>query len=99
MLKSRSNLVLTTVLIFGAVVFRMVIAGSSRITTPGFAAPGPQKVTAATSPQATLPNFADLAEAVLPAVASVKVVTIQRADVRRSTPFELFFPDSRRGNP
>jgi serine protease Do len=90
----RSNVVFTIVLVFAAVVFGMVIAGGSQITTPGFSAPAP------TPPQTVVqaqgfPNFADLAEAVLPAVASVRVITIQTSDSGGRSPFEFFFSDPR----
>ena len=98
---SRGNLVFSAILVFAAVVFGMVIAGGSRVTPAGFSAPPlPQEVvtnhgTGATGgatavATAALPNFADLAEAVLPAVASIRATTIRRGDRRRS-PLEFFF--------
>jgi serine protease Do len=54
-----------------------------------------------------LPSFADLAEAVLPAVVRIDAATIERADARRrpgsqgqgQDPFEFFFGPRRRGQP
>ncbi len=88
---TRSQLVLTAILVCAAVVFGMIVAGGSEFTTPGFSATGPQRLANSASSLA-LPNFADLAEAVLPAVASVRVVTIERADARRRSPnpFDFF---------
>ena len=93
----RSQFVLVAILVTASVVFGMVIAGGTHITTPGFTATGPQVVTQPTGPT-VFPNFADLAEAVLPAVASVRVITIERADSRSrgSSPFNFFsVPDGR----
>ena len=91
----RSHLFVTLVLIFAALVFGMVLAGGSQLTTSGFSAQGPQRVAASSAP-AVPPTFADLAEAVLPAVVTVRSTTIETGP-RRRNPFEFFFGP--RGNP
>ena len=90
----RSNVVFTAVLVFAAVVFGMVIAGGSQITPRVFSAPEPLRPQVVGQGQ-PFPSFADLAEAVLPAVASVRVVTIRTSDSVGSSPFEFFFTDPR----
>ncbi|MEO8502558.1 MAG: Do family serine endopeptidase [Acidobacteriota bacterium] len=84
-------------MIFGAVVFGMVLAGGLNLTPAGFSAPQ-----ASSSPSAvtlpggqTVPSFADLAESSLPAVVSIDAVTIEKAkrdrDQQQGNPFEFFF--------
>ena len=92
---SRGNLIFTALLVFGAVVFGMLVAGGGNLTPAAYSAPAPQEVSPTAPVTTPLPNFADLAEAVLPAVASVQVTTIGTADSRGGAPFE-FFLDPRR---
>ncbi len=87
---NRGHFFLTLLLAFAAVIFGMVLAGGSRLTPSGFSAPGPQRVSAPAAANVPLPSFADLAEAVLPAVVTVQVKSIQTGAQRR-TPFEFFF--------
>ncbi len=96
----------TVLLLFGAVVFGMVLAGSLNLTTPGAGAPEPapqpapaQQKAAAALP-ASLPSFADLAERVSPAVVSIAATTFERGrSGRRVDPFEFFFGPRRRQQP
>ncbi len=95
---SKSPRFLTLIMLFGAVVFGMVLAGSLNLTVPSqgltssetanaaensVGAPGP-------SSAAGLPSFADLAEAVLPGVVSIHTAKIEKADVHGNVPEELF---------
>ena len=78
---------MTLSLVAAAVAFGMVLAGGLGVTTPSESAPEqeqpvrvPQRVAA---PVATgLPSFADLAEAVSPAVVSIASVTIEESSER-----------------
>jgi serine protease Do len=90
-------------IVAGAIAFGMVLAGALDVTPIGSTAPAqerpievPQQVT---GPQAmALPGFADLAEAVSPAVVSIASTTIaEEAEGGGSDPFEYFFgPRGRR---
>ena len=94
-----SRRVLPVLLVFGAVIFGMVLAGSLNLTAPGASDPEPEPLQAATSaapatPMATdgLPSFADLADRVSPAVVSIAATTYERRSGRgRVDPFEFFF--------
>ncbi len=96
--------VVTVLLLFGAVVFGMVLAGSLDLTAPGASDPDPAPAAqaAAQTPapaaaHAGLPSFADLAEQVSPAVVSVAAATFERGrSSRRVDPFEFFFGPRRR---
>ena len=89
-----SRQLVTFVLVFAAVIFGMVLAGGLEMTVPSL---GDQ----ATGPVETkdyvqgFPSFADLAEAVEPAVVSIQAATISaEAPQRRGggmDPFEFFF--------
>ena len=108
----RSRFLLTAVVLFGAVVFGMVLAGGLDISRPGFTAqpsevPGPQTLPArqgsaypAAVPAASpIPSFADLAATVSPAVAAIEVTAFQsqrRGGRRQVDPFEFFFGPPRR---
>ena len=93
----------TMSIVAGAIAFGMVLAGALDVTPIGSTAPAqerpievPQQVT---GPQAmALPGFADLAEAVSPAVVSIASTTIaEEAEDGGSDPFEYFFgPRGRR---
>lgn len=102
----------TMLLVVGAVVFGMVLAGGLQWTTSGQAEEDPNlsatKLAAAHTTAAGLPSFADLAEAVDPAVVSIQAATIEKGDSARrrgmsqqgQDPFEFFFgPRNRRPNP
>ncbi|HEX9942552.1 MAG TPA: Do family serine endopeptidase [Thermoanaerobaculia bacterium] len=101
---SKRNLAMF-LLVFGAVVFGMVLAGGLQWTVPGAA---DQEVSnaslsatrlASQHGTAVLPSFADLAEAVDPAVVSIQAATIEKGSGRRGAvdPFEFFFgPRNRR---
>ena len=97
MSQPRSRTVLTWGLIFGAVVFGMVLAGGLNLTPAGFSAPQSAASPAAvTLPNGqTVPSFADLAELTLPAVVSIDAVTIEKGRRDREggqgDPFEFFF--------
>ncbi|MFQ5348807.1 MAG: Do family serine endopeptidase [Thermoanaerobaculia bacterium] len=99
-----SRRVVTVLLVFGAVVFGMVLAGGLNLTAPGASDPEPapaQTATSSTPPPVAsvggLPGFADLADRVSPAVVSVEATTYERRAGRgRVDPFEFFFGPRRR---
>ncbi len=112
---SRSRQLATILLVVGAVVFGMVLAGGLELTVPGNTAPQPAALSATqlaanTSALATrsLPTFADLAEAVDPAVVSIQAATIEKGPRRGRgqgqgqgqgiDPFEFFFGPRGRGD-
>ncbi|HVR97968.1 MAG TPA: Do family serine endopeptidase [Thermoanaerobaculia bacterium] len=85
-------------LVVGAVLFGMVLAGGLELTVPGAAQPQTAQLSATQlaathSEIAGLPSFADLAEAVDPAIVSIQAATIERGGRRRGgiDPFEFFF--------
>ncbi len=96
---SRSRHVATFSLVVGAVLFGMVLAGGLELTVPGVAQPQTAQLSAtqlaATHSEITgLPSFADLAEAVDPAIVSIQAATIERGNNRNRggiDPFEFFF--------
>ncbi len=102
----RSRQFATMMLLFGAVIFGMVLAGSAGLTP--VAVSGPVSVEA-TMPAAasvaigasSVPSFADLAEAVQPAVVSIQATSFKRSRRRQGVdPFEFFFgPRRRPGGP
>jgi serine protease Do len=113
MSNSRSRQLATILLVVGAVVFGMVLAGGLELTVPGNTAPPPATLSAtqlAASSSAlgtrSLPTFADLAEAVDPAVVSIQAATIEKGPRRRGPggqgggqdPFEFFFGPRGRGD-
>ena len=94
--------------IVAAVAFGMVLASGLGMTRPSDSAPSqeepvrvPQEVLAPV--KSALPGFADLAEAVSPAVAAIASTTIAEASDeggRRGDPFEFFFgPRDRQDDP
>jgi len=101
---SRSRQFVTFLLVIGAVFFGMVLAGGLEMTVPSIGDPGPDagpvQVPEASNVRG-LPSFADLAEAVGPAVVSIEAATIREAGRgRRVDPFEFFFgPRQRPGDP
>ncbi len=104
--KEKRNLA-TVLLVVGAVVFGMVLAGGLQWTVPSAAQEAnaslsATRLAARNQSTTTLPSFADLAEAVDPAVVSIQAATIEKNDGRRGgvDPFEFFFgPRNRRPNP
>ena len=99
-----SRKLLTVLLVFGAVVFGMVLAGSLDLTAPSASDPDPEPAqagAAAPAPAAMdpsgLPSFADLADRVSPAVVSIAATTFETRRGRgRVDPFEFFFGPRRR---
>lgn len=93
---------LTLALVLGATVFGMVLAGGMDLT-PSMRADTPMlgaatgAVSVAAGPGG-LPSFADLAEAVSPAVVSIQATKIEtrRMGGRGTDPFEFFFGPRRR---
>jgi serine protease Do len=83
----------------------MVLAGGLQWTVPSAAQEMNASLSAtrlAAQSTTALPSFADLAEAVDPAVVSIQAATIEKNDGRRGgvDPFEFFFgPRNRRPNP
>jgi serine protease Do len=99
MSQSRKQQIATIALVLGAVAFGMVLASGANLTAPAFSestvapqAVQPTAAVAAATP-AGFPNFADLAEAVQPAVVSIRAISIERGAERRGggQPFEFFF--------
>ena len=90
---------ITLLLVFGALVFGMVLAGSLNLTSPSHSAPegvSPPSRTSTSSfePSSELPGFADLAEWVAPAVVSVSAASFKSAPTYRgrpADPFRFFF--------
>jgi serine protease Do len=102
----------TFLLVLGAVVFGMVLAGGLQLTVPGQAADqdsanGNLSATRMASEHlTTLPSFADLAQAVDPAVVSIQAATIEKGGRRGGQgqgqgqdPFEFFFGPRNRQQP
>ncbi|MEE8526037.1 MAG: Do family serine endopeptidase [Thermoanaerobaculia bacterium] len=86
-------------LVFGAMVFGMILAGGMDLTPTSSAQPtsAMDSGAVAVQPIAGLPSFADLVEVVSPAVVSIQVTTIEEGSSRRgSNPLEFFFGPRRR---
>ncbi|MEM1179578.1 MAG: trypsin-like peptidase domain-containing protein [Acidobacteriota bacterium] len=82
---------LTLALVVGATLFGMVVAGGFDLTPSGFAETSTATMVQV-EPVTGLPSFADLAEAVSPAVVSIQAVKIERGPRGRGgNPFEFFF--------
>lgn len=105
---NRNRNLATFLLVLGAVVFGMVLAGGLQMTVPSQAADQNSNLSAtrlaAQHGTTTLPSFADLAEAVEPAVVSIQAATIEKASANRGRggvdPFEFFFgPRNRQQRP
>jgi serine protease Do len=98
--RNRSRNVVTLTLVLAAVVFGMVLAGGLDVTPRGDTATY-AKAAVEVVPGSIgngLPSFADLAEAVEPAVVSISASTFQTAPRRQGIdPFEFFFGPRRRG--
>lgn len=97
--------VVTLVVVFGAMIFGMVLAGGLGLTPKGQTSPEPSPATPAAASIAgqsalALPSFADLAEQVSPAVVTIEASTFERSrGGRMSDPFEFFFGPRRRQQP
>ena len=90
----------TGTLVFLAVVFGMVLAGGLHLTPVARANPEAgyqgRAVSVPAPAMSGLPSFADLAEAVSPAVVSIQATKIENASERSGRdPFEFFFPRRR----
>jgi serine protease Do len=116
MITTRSRQVSTFLLVLGAVVFGMVLAGGLGMTMPGMTQTTDASLSASRAAESTaqatargLPSFADLAEAVDPAIVSIQASTIEKAPHGRGRrglggqgqgidPFEFFFGPRGRGD-
>jgi serine protease Do len=100
---SQRRQITTFLLVLGAVVFGMVLAGGLNLTVPGATAESTLSATqiaGTNAPITSLPSFADLAQAVDPAVVSIQAATIEsrpRGRGQGMDPFEFFFGPRRRG--
>jgi serine protease Do len=86
-------------LVFGAMVFGMILAGGLDLTPTSNAQTAAAMDGGAVNvpPMTGLPSFADLVEVVSPAVVSIRVTTIEEGSSRRGgDPFEFFFGPRRR---
>jgi serine protease Do len=102
MKSSSSRQFVTFLVVLAAVAFGMVLASGFGLTVPGMAddSPGPQMVSGNATTAGGLPSFADLAEAVAPAVVSIRADSFESAPAqRRVDPFEFFFGPRRRQQP
>ncbi|HSN86187.1 MAG TPA: Do family serine endopeptidase [Thermoanaerobaculia bacterium] len=98
----------TLLLVVGAVVFGMILAGGLELTVPSLAAPennlSATQIAANHAEISNLPSFADLAEAVDPAIVSIQASTIEKGAQGRGgrggqDPFEFFFGPRDRQQP
>ncbi len=94
---------LTLAVVFGAMVFGMVIAGGLNWTPTSVSAPDAPEPQPVTAPEATVqgfPSFADLAEMVSPAVVTIEASSFEASSGRSGVdPFEFFFGPRRREGP
>lgn len=87
---NRGRTVFSLMLVLAATAFGMVLAGGSDLVPVSVAAPQiPSSGAVSVAVPGGMPSFADLADAVSPAVAFIEVVTIERQ--RRRDPLEFFF--------
>ena len=111
-METRTKKYVSVAVVMAAAVFGMVLAGSLGLTPGTFAEPKPPAVTAQHAGARTgvmLPNFADIAEQVMPAVVSITTTEIVKGPAMRryhgggQDPFEFFFgpqgPNSPRMRP
>jgi serine protease Do len=102
MTDQRSRQPLTLLLVFGAVIFGMVLAGSLDFTAPSVGAPEPAPEPAPQTSSAPmvagLPSLADLVDEVSPAVVSIEARAFESSRRRGGDPFEFFFGPRRRDN-
>ncbi len=99
MQNNRGRRVSTLVLIFVGTVFGMALSGVATLAPASGADPAEIKHAVSVTPSAGgLPSFADLAEAVSPAVVSIQATKIERGgpQMRGNDPFEFFFGPRRR---
>jgi len=94
---------LTVVVVFGAMIFGMVLAGGLDLTPSSISAPDepdPQPVSTQSAAPAGYPSFADLAESVSPAVVTIEASSFETSGRSGSVdPFEFFFGPRRREGP
>ncbi len=93
----------TAFLVFGAVVFGMVLTAGLDLAPKGFSAPLPTRSgePVTIDPSAATEGFANLAEAVSPAVVTIRTVSFEEAPRRSGRgqdPFEFFFGPRNRPN-
>ena len=99
---SRGRRWLTALLVFGGVVFGMVLAGGLDWTPAGFGATNDALAVRVAAGEGSLPGFAGLAEAVAPTVASIRSVSFQASphgEGEGTDPFDFFFGPRRRPGP
>ncbi len=107
-MNTKAQILFTGLMVVGALAFGMILAGGLNLTEPTRAEEGVQPLSTSEEPgrvsqaervashaRTSIDSFADLAEAVLPAVVTVEVARIEEAPVRRGLP-DFFF---QRGNP
>jgi len=103
MQNQRGRQIFTLTLVFGAMVFGMVLAGSSELVPAGLAeadtASSQAVQVAVASPVLGLPSLADLAEAVSPAVVSIQVTTFVEERAQSGNPLDFFLNPRRRRQP
>ena len=94
---------LTLVVVFGAVIFGMVLAGGLDLTPVSNGSPDepdPQPVEIQAEAPLQYPSFADLAEQVSPGVVTIEASTFESGRRGGATdPFEFFFGPPRRPGP
>ena len=95
---NRGRRLSTLVLIFVGTVFGMALSGVVTLAPTSDAEPNQIKHAVSVTPATGgLPSFADLAEAVSPAVVSIQATKIERGgQMRGNDPFEFFFGPRRR---
>lgn len=102
MQQNKSQTTWTVLLVASAVIFGMVLAGGTELV-PASNAEEPSASAVKVSPSTvagTLPSFADLAEAVSPAVVLIQATKFQAAgEGRGQDPFEFFFGPRRQAPP
>lgn len=109
-MRTSTKVLSVSALAAGAVAAGMILAGSLDLTRRAAAGPDPVPATPA-PPRATsavvLPNFADIAEQVMPAVVTISSTDIVKPDAKRrrglrpfdggdGNPFDFFLPPDRR---
>ncbi len=108
-MNTKKHLLFTALMVFGALVFGMIIAGGLNLTEPTRAEEAGQIAAASEEDSSreqarrverhartSIDSFADLAEAVLPAVVTVRVVRIEEAPEIRGLP-DFFRREPRQG--
>ena len=99
MQRHRGRRAMTLALILTGTIFGMALSGVATLAPVSSAESGEIKPAVSVTPATGgLPSFADLAEAVSPAVVSIQVTKIERAGAQRrgADPFEFFFGPRRR---